>query len=75
MGTVYLAEQLEPIRRRVALKVVKLGMDTAQVLARFDSERSKWPFTGFASGTGTSFARKSRTRSPILQKWSPNFVF
>ena len=39
MGTVYLAEQLEPIRRRVALKVVKLGMDTGQVLARFDNER------------------------------------
>src|SRR5215813_4765439 len=39
MGTVYLAEQPEPIRRRVALKVVKLGMDTAQVLARFDNER------------------------------------
>ena len=39
MGTVYLADQLEPIRRRVALKVVKLGMDTAQVLARFDNER------------------------------------
>ena len=39
MGTVYLAEQLEPIRRRVALKVVKLGMDTSQVLARFDNER------------------------------------
>jgi eukaryotic-like serine/threonine-protein kinase len=39
MGTVYLADQLEPIRRRVALKVVKLGMDTAQVLARFDHER------------------------------------
>src|ERR1700732_1806912 len=39
MGSVYLAEQLEPIRRRVALKVVKLGMDTAQVLARFDNER------------------------------------
>ena len=35
----YLAEQLEPIRRRVALKVVKLGMDTSQVLARFDNER------------------------------------
>ena len=35
----YLAEQREPIRRRVALKVVKLGMDTAQVLARFDNER------------------------------------
>ena len=39
MGTVYLAEQLEPIRRCVALKVVKLGMDTAQVLARFNNER------------------------------------
>lgn len=39
MGCVYLAEQLEPIRRPVALKVVKLGMDTAQVLARFHNER------------------------------------
>ena len=39
MGTVYLAEQLEPIRRSVALKVVKLGMDTAQVLTRFNNER------------------------------------
>ena len=39
MGTVYLAEQREPIRRRVALKVVKLGMGTNQVLARFANER------------------------------------
>jgi eukaryotic-like serine/threonine-protein kinase len=39
MGTVYLAEQREPIRRCVALKVVKLGMDTVQVLARFNNER------------------------------------
>ena len=39
MGTVYLAEQREPIRRRVALKVVKPGMDTAQVLTRFNHER------------------------------------
>jgi eukaryotic-like serine/threonine-protein kinase len=39
MGIVYLAEQAEPVRRRVALKVVKLGMDTKQVLARFESER------------------------------------
>jgi len=36
---VYLAEQREPIRRHVALKVVKLGMDTGQVLARFANER------------------------------------
>jgi eukaryotic-like serine/threonine-protein kinase len=39
MGTVYLAEQREPIRRQVALKVVKLGMDTSLVLARFANER------------------------------------
>jgi eukaryotic-like serine/threonine-protein kinase len=39
MGSVYLAEQREPIRRSVALKVVKLGMDTGQVLARFANER------------------------------------
>jgi serine/threonine protein kinase/tetratricopeptide (TPR) repeat protein len=39
MGTVYLAEQREPIRRQVALKVVKLGMDTSQVLTRFANER------------------------------------
>ena len=36
---VYLAEQSEPIRRRVAVKVIKLGMDTKQVIARFESER------------------------------------
>jgi serine/threonine protein kinase/tetratricopeptide (TPR) repeat protein len=39
MGTVYLAEQREPIRRKVALKVVKLGMDTNEVLTRFNYER------------------------------------
>ncbi|MFC1573008.1 tetratricopeptide repeat protein [Candidatus Eisenbacteria bacterium] len=39
MGVVYLAEQTEPVRRRVALKVIKLGMDTKQVVVRFESER------------------------------------
>jgi len=39
MGVVYEAEQLEPVRRRVALKIVKLGMDTKQVVARFVTER------------------------------------
>ena len=38
-GVVYMAEQEEPLRRRVALKVIKLGMDTRQVIARFDAER------------------------------------
>ena len=39
MGTVYLAEQKQPIRRQVALKVIKPGMDSARVIARFEAER------------------------------------
>ena len=39
MGVVYKAEQLRPVRRIVALKLVKLGMDTREVVARFESER------------------------------------
>jgi serine/threonine protein kinase len=39
MGVVYVAEQMEPVRRRVALKIIKPGMDTKQVIARFEAER------------------------------------
>jgi serine/threonine protein kinase len=39
MGTVWLAHQEEPVRRDVALKVIKLGMDTREVVARFEAER------------------------------------
>jgi hypothetical protein len=39
MGEVWLAEQKQPVRRRVALKLVKAGMDTREVIARFESER------------------------------------
>ncbi|MCI0456599.1 MAG: serine/threonine protein kinase, partial [Gemmataceae bacterium] len=39
MGTVYLAQQLEPVKRLVALKVIKAGMDSKQVLGRFEAER------------------------------------
>jgi serine/threonine protein kinase/tetratricopeptide (TPR) repeat protein len=38
-GVVYLAEQEEPVKRKVALKIIKLGMDTRQVVARFEAER------------------------------------
>ena len=38
-GVVYMAEQQEPVHRRVALKVIKLGMDTREVIARFEAER------------------------------------
>src|SRR4051794_28136533 len=39
MGAVYMAEQVEPVRRRVALKLIKPGMDSKQVVARFEAER------------------------------------
>ena len=38
-GTVYLAQQEQPVRRQVAMKVIKLGMDTKSVIARFEAER------------------------------------
>jgi len=38
-GSVYMAQQEEPVRRKVALKIIKLGMDTKQVIARFEAER------------------------------------
>src|SRR3712207_6719698 len=39
MGVVFLAEQTRPVRRQVAVKVIKAGMDTKQVVARFEAER------------------------------------
>ena len=39
MGTVFMAEQTQPIHRKVALKVIKAGMDSRQVIARFEAER------------------------------------
>jgi serine/threonine protein kinase/dienelactone hydrolase len=46
MAVVYLAEQAEPIRRKVALKIIKLGMDTRQVIARFEAERQALALMG-----------------------------
>ena len=41
---VFLAEQESPVRRRIALKIIKLGMDTKNVVARFEAERQRrWP--------------------------------
>src|SRR6185503_11169155 len=38
-GVVWVADQEQPVRRRVALKIIKLGMDTSEVIARFEAER------------------------------------
>ena len=65
MGAVYLAEQKAPVERRVALKVIKLGMDTREVVARFEAERQALAvmdhpgiarvFDGGATDTGRPF--------------------
>jgi eukaryotic-like serine/threonine-protein kinase len=49
MGAVYLADQSEPIRRRVALKVIKLGMDSREIIARFEAERQALALMGHPS--------------------------
>jgi len=75
-GTVFLAEQREPIIRRVALKIIKLGMDTEQVIARFEAERqalavmdhphiAKVLDAGATSGGRPFFAMELVTGEPI----------
>ncbi len=64
-GVVWMAEQEEPVRRRVALKIIKLGMDTKEVVARFEAERQALAmmehpniarvFDGGATDTGRPF--------------------
>src|SRR5215204_4848614 len=64
-GVVFLAEQTEPVRRKVALKVLKAGMDTRQVVARFEAERQALAimdhpniakvFDGGATGSGRPY--------------------
>ena len=64
-GAVWLAEQQEPVRRKVALKIIKLGMDTKEVVARFEAERQALAlmdhpniarvFDGGATGSGRPF--------------------
>ena len=69
MGVVYLAEQQEPVRRRVALKIIKLGMDTRQVIARFEAERQALalmdhPNIAKVLDAGTTGGDKSEIRNP-----------
>jgi tetratricopeptide (TPR) repeat protein/tRNA A-37 threonylcarbamoyl transferase component Bud32 len=77
-GTVWLAEQREPVKRRVALKIIKLGMDTKQVVARFEAERQALAmmdhpniakvFDGGATDTGRPYFVMEYIRGvPILE--------
>src|SRR5205807_3699318 len=69
MGTVFMAEQTEPVRRKVALKVIKAGMDTRQVIARFEAERQALAMMDHLNiarvlDAGTTGNPKSESRNP-----------
>jgi WD40 repeat protein/serine/threonine protein kinase len=77
-GVVYMAEQQEPVARKVAIKVIKLGMDTKQVIARFEAERQALSmmdhpfiakvFDGGATETGRPFFAMELVRGvPIVE--------
>ena len=59
-SVVYMAEQEEPVKRRVALKVIKLGMDTKEVIARFEAERQ-----ALALMDHTNIAKRVRLKDAI----------
>jgi serine/threonine protein kinase/tetratricopeptide (TPR) repeat protein len=80
-GVVYMAEQSEPICRRVALKIIKLGMDTKQVIARFEVERQTLalmdhPNIAKVLDAGTTEAPVAADRMPAatLSAGRPYFV-
>jgi serine/threonine protein kinase/WD40 repeat protein len=88
MGVVWMAEQQEPIRRMVALKIIKPGMDSAQVIARFEAERQALALmdhqniarvfdggtVGVPASAGSSVADLEDRLKPGLQPGRPFFV-
>ncbi|MEZ6015619.1 MAG: serine/threonine-protein kinase [Planctomycetota bacterium] len=82
-GRVWMADQLEPVRRRVAIKVIKLGMDSKQVIARFEAERQALAmmdhphiariFDGGLTGAGRPFFAMELVRGlPITEYCDQN---
>jgi len=57
-AAVYMAEQEQPVRRRVALKIIKLGMDTKNVIARFEAERQALALMDTECGRSSMAARR-----------------
>jgi len=66
MGTVWVAEQTKPVRRRVALKVIKAGMDSQQILQRFEAERQALAMMGHPNIATVLDAGTSETGLPFF---------
>ena len=67
MGVVYLAEQTQPVRRKVALKIIKPGMDTKQVIARFEAERQALALMDHPNIAKVHDAGATESRPPLLR--------
>ena len=66
-GVVYKAEQLRPVKRRVAFKVIKLGMDTREVIARFEAERQALAMMDYPNIAKMLDAGSNRGRAAVLR--------
>ena len=66
MGTVYFAEQRRPVRRQVALKIIKPGMDSEQVINRFEAERQALAIMDHQNIAGTR-RRHDGHRPPLFR--------
>ena len=66
MGVVYMAEQKEPVKRHVALKIIKPGMDTRQVIARFEAERQALAMMDHPNIAKLLDAARPRAAGPTL---------
>ena len=67
MGEVWMAEQRQPIQRKVALKIIKAGMDTRQVVARFEAERQALALMDHPNIAKVLDARRHRRRPALLR--------
>ena len=67
MGVVYMAEQEQPVRRKVALKIIKPGMDSSQVVARFEAERQALALMDHTEHRQGPRRRHHRHRPPLLR--------
>ena len=67
MGAVFMAEQDQPVRRRVALKIIKAGMDSRQVVARFEAERQALALMDHPNIARVLDAGTTDSRPPVLR--------
>mgnify|MGYP000334928962 CR=1 FL=1 len=66
-GVVYMAQQQEPVRRKVALKIIKLGMDTKAVIARFEAERQALALMDYPNIAKILDAGATESGRPLLR--------